>query len=317
MLWHIRPDRQGADSRVADEMRELVAACADEGLLLIVELLTYPAQGRDRGGVRGPVPPARGGRRETGRGVRGQSAQVAVPGLGRGVRGGHRGRGRCAVGRVVGRRRPRRRSSGRSAPAMANGASGAMAGRSLWKDSLSISHDLRKDYLTKRALPRLHELAVGRRRRVRHRTGVTNPGVATVTWAIPICCGGFDGRAEGEPWRPCETLPPEPVCRRRRFPGSSTTTRTCCPRRGRTSSRSCGTSTTSRTSWPPRSGRGSRRRSVSRCPTSSTRSSRRSPARSTTSPGSGAWPRCSPIWVTTRPASVTCWSRCSAGAWRA
>jgi sulfofructosephosphate aldolase len=43
--------------------------------------------------------------------------------------------------------------------AMANGASGAMAGRSLWKDSLSISHELRRDYLTNRALPRLRELA--------------------------------------------------------------------------------------------------------------------------------------------------------------
>jgi sulfofructosephosphate aldolase len=43
--------------------------------------------------------------------------------------------------------------------AMANGASGAMAGRSLWKDSLSISHAVRQDYLTNRALPRLRELA--------------------------------------------------------------------------------------------------------------------------------------------------------------
>ena len=43
--------------------------------------------------------------------------------------------------------------------AMANGASGAMAGRSLWKDSLSISAATRQDYLTTRALPRLRELA--------------------------------------------------------------------------------------------------------------------------------------------------------------
>jgi len=43
--------------------------------------------------------------------------------------------------------------------AMANGASGAMAGRSLWKDSLSISATTRQDYLTTRALPRLRELA--------------------------------------------------------------------------------------------------------------------------------------------------------------
>ena len=42
--------------------------------------------------------------------------------------------------------------------AVANGASGAMAGRSLWKDSLSVSHEVRQDLLTNRALPRLLEL---------------------------------------------------------------------------------------------------------------------------------------------------------------
>ncbi len=43
--------------------------------------------------------------------------------------------------------------------AVANGASGAMAGRSLWKDSLSIDADRREELLSGRALPRLRELA--------------------------------------------------------------------------------------------------------------------------------------------------------------
>jgi sulfofructosephosphate aldolase len=43
--------------------------------------------------------------------------------------------------------------------AVANGAGGAMAGRSLWKDSLAVSAETRKDLLTHRALPRLRELA--------------------------------------------------------------------------------------------------------------------------------------------------------------
>ena len=43
--------------------------------------------------------------------------------------------------------------------AVANGARGAMAGRSLWKDSLAVSPEVRKDLLTSRALPRLRELA--------------------------------------------------------------------------------------------------------------------------------------------------------------
>jgi tagatose-1,6-bisphosphate aldolase len=43
--------------------------------------------------------------------------------------------------------------------AVANGASGAMAGRSLWKDSMAVSADTREQLLTDRALPRLRELA--------------------------------------------------------------------------------------------------------------------------------------------------------------
>ena len=41
MLFYLRPDRQGADSRVGDEIRDLAKACEEEGLLLIVEVLTY------------------------------------------------------------------------------------------------------------------------------------------------------------------------------------------------------------------------------------------------------------------------------------
>lgn len=48
---------------------------------------------------------------------------------------------------------------GQVSTAVANGAAGAMAGRSLWKDSLSANATLREELLTGRALPRLHELA--------------------------------------------------------------------------------------------------------------------------------------------------------------
>ncbi|MDQ1752433.1 MAG: sulfofructosephosphate aldolase, partial [Pseudonocardiales bacterium] len=42
--------------------------------------------------------------------------------------------------------------------ALANGASGAMAGRSLWKDSLAVAPQTRESLLTNPALPRLREL---------------------------------------------------------------------------------------------------------------------------------------------------------------
>ena len=42
--------------------------------------------------------------------------------------------------------------------AVAEGASGAMAGRSLWKDSLAVDEATRRDLLVNRALPRLRDL---------------------------------------------------------------------------------------------------------------------------------------------------------------
>ena len=158
MLWYTRPDRQDATSRVADEMRKLIKGCTDEGVLLIVELLTYRLEdeteqeyadkfaGLVAGGAKLAV--------ECGAKV----LKLQYPGSAEG----------CAAVTAAADGVPWAVLSagvdhetflGQVATAMANGASGAMAGRSLWKDSLSVSHDLRKDYLTKRALPRLHELA--------------------------------------------------------------------------------------------------------------------------------------------------------------
>ncbi|MGC0239094.1 hypothetical protein [Arthrobacter sp. SD76] len=42
--------------------------------------------------------------------------------------------------------------------AVANGAGGAMAGRSLWKDSLAVSATRRQELLNANSLPRLREL---------------------------------------------------------------------------------------------------------------------------------------------------------------
>ena len=158
MLWYTRPDKQDATSRVAAEMRKLIKECTGEGVLLIVELLTYRLEGESEqeyaekfaglvaGGAKLAV--------ECGAKV----LKLQYPGSAAG----------CAAVTAAADGVPWAVLSAgvdhetflvQVATAMANGASGAMAGRSLWKDSLSVSHDLRKDYLTKRALPRLHELA--------------------------------------------------------------------------------------------------------------------------------------------------------------
>ncbi|GLY04508.1 tagatose-bisphosphate aldolase [Actinoplanes sp. NBRC 101535] len=158
MLWYTRPDRQDVTSRVADEMRSLIKECTDEGVLLIVELLTYQLEGETDEDYAAKFA-----------GLVADGAKLAVecgakvlklqyPGSAEG----------CAAVTAAANGVPWAVLSagvdhetflGQVATAMAGGAGGAMAGRSLWKDSLSISPDLRRDYLTNRALPRLRELA--------------------------------------------------------------------------------------------------------------------------------------------------------------
>jgi tagatose 1,6-diphosphate aldolase len=158
MLFYTRPDRQGAESVVADEMRALVRACADEELLLIVELLTYQLEGETDEEYRAAFPAlvADGARLAVGCGAK--VLKLQYPGSAQACAAVTE----AAAGvpwAVLSAGVDHETFIGQVRTAMANGASGAMAGRSLWKDSLSISVTVRQDQLTARALPRLRELA--------------------------------------------------------------------------------------------------------------------------------------------------------------
>ena len=134
-------------------------ACEEEGLLLIVEVLTYRLEDESEEDYQAAFPQLVADAARIAGGVRRQGAEAArTPD-------------------------PRRRSAAVTAAAsgvpwavlsagvdhatfirqvetaVANGAGGAMAGRSLWKDSLAVSPEVREDLLTSRALPRLRELA--------------------------------------------------------------------------------------------------------------------------------------------------------------
>ncbi len=158
MLFYTRPDRQGADSPVAAEMRKTVRECADEGILLIVELLTYQLEGESEDAYRAAFP-----------GLVADGARLAVECGAKVLKLQYPGsaEGCAAVTAAAAGVLWAVLSAGvdhgtfitQVRTAIAHGASGAMAGRSLWKDSLSISPALREEYLTTRALPRLRELA--------------------------------------------------------------------------------------------------------------------------------------------------------------
>ncbi len=158
MLFYLRPDRQGPDSAVAEQIHGLVRDCAAEGILLIAELLTYQLDGETDDAYRAAFPGlvADGARLAVACGAK--TLKLQYPGSAEG----------CAAVTAAAAGVPWAVLSAgvdhttfleQVRTAMANGASGAMAGRSLWKDSLSISATTRRDHLTARALPRLRELA--------------------------------------------------------------------------------------------------------------------------------------------------------------
>jgi sulfofructosephosphate aldolase len=158
MLYYMRPDRQGADSPVAEEIRQLVQACTSEGVLLIVEILTYRLED------------------ETAEEYAAKFPQLVVDAAAISVECGAKvlklpypgSAEACAAVTKAAQGVPWAVLSAgvdhstfikQVAIAVANGASGAMAGRSLWKDSLAMSTEDRSELLTGRALPRLRELS--------------------------------------------------------------------------------------------------------------------------------------------------------------
>lgn len=158
MLYYTRPDRQDESSRVFDEIRDLVAACEAEGVLLIVELLTYQLEDESKEEYAAAFSAlvADGAALAVAAGAKilklqypgSAEASQAVTAAAQGV-----------PWAVLSAGVDHETFIGQVSTAVANGAAGAMAGRSLWKDSLSIDASRREELLTTRALPRLRELA--------------------------------------------------------------------------------------------------------------------------------------------------------------
>jgi sulfofructosephosphate aldolase len=158
MLFHLRPDHQGGGSTVAAQIRDVVGECADEGVLLVVELLTYRLDGEPEDAYRAAFPAlvAEGARLAVACGAK--VLKLQYPGSAQA----------CAAVTAAAAGVPWAVLSAgvdhatflaQVRTAVAHGAGGAMAGRSLWKDSLSVSGSVRRERLTGRALPRLRELA--------------------------------------------------------------------------------------------------------------------------------------------------------------
>lgn len=157
MLWYMRPDVQDASSRIADEIRDLVNACSEEGLLLIVEILVYRLEDESEQEYAAAFP-----------GLIADSARLAVECGAKVLKLQYPGTAEASAAvteaaagvpwAVLSAGVDHETFIKQVEIAMANGAGGAMAGRSLWKDSLAVSAEVREQLLTTKALPRLQEL---------------------------------------------------------------------------------------------------------------------------------------------------------------
>ncbi|TAM66953.1 MAG: tagatose-bisphosphate aldolase [Microbacteriaceae bacterium] len=157
MLYYTRPDLQQDDARLLRDLDTAIADCEREGVLLIVELLTYRLEDESEDEYQAKFADlvADGARLAVKHGSK--VLKLQFPGSAEGCRAV----ADAAAGlpwAVLSAGVDHETFVGQVRVAMASGASGAMAGRSLWKDALSFDPIRRKELLTGRALPRLHEL---------------------------------------------------------------------------------------------------------------------------------------------------------------
>jgi sulfofructosephosphate aldolase len=157
MLYYLRSDQRDAEAGVIAEIEQLTAACDAEGLLLIVEILTYQLPDETDEAYKAVFPELIRGAAEICVAAGSKVLKLQYPGSAEACAAVTE----AAAGvpwAVLSAGVDHETFVGQVQTAVENGASGAMAGRSLWKDSLSISSEIRQDLLTTRALPRLREL---------------------------------------------------------------------------------------------------------------------------------------------------------------
>ena len=157
IMVYIRSDRPAANTANLEILRRCIEDFAKEDMLLVVEFLTYalPGEGRDEYKARFPGL-IEGGTRlclELGSKV----LKLPYPGNGQSC-----AKITAACGRVpwavLSAGVDHETFLGQVDTAMANGASGVIAGRALWKDCISLDRAVTRDRLTDVAVPRLRQI---------------------------------------------------------------------------------------------------------------------------------------------------------------
>ena len=157
LMVYLRSDHPGANAHNIAIIRNCVADFAAEDLLLVVEFLTYPMPGEDPADYKTKFPSLIEGGSRICLDLGAKVLKIPYPGTPEA----------CAAITAMAGGVPWSVLSagvdhatfiGQVEIAMANGASGVIAGRSLWKDCVSLDRSRQKDLLITKALPRLHEI---------------------------------------------------------------------------------------------------------------------------------------------------------------
>lgn len=157
MNVYMRPDREGADSHPARLISQVVEDCAREDVLVAIEILTYPLEGESAEDYRAAAPELIAKAAAIARECGAPMMKLQYPGSLEGC---------AAVTETLGDIPWAVLSAGVDhatfvdvlRTALRGGASGAIAGRSLWKDCLHADREATAQSLREVAVPRLREL---------------------------------------------------------------------------------------------------------------------------------------------------------------
>jgi tagatose-1,6-bisphosphate aldolase len=166
IMVYLRPDTPAANTANIAILNQCIADFAEEDLLLVVEFLTYQLEGESDADYDAKFPSLiEGGTRiclESGSKV----LKLPYPGTPQACANVTRMAGDVPWA-VLSAGVNHEKFLGQVEIAMQNGASGVIAGRSLWKDCISLDRDIQRQKLQTIAVLRLHEIqaVVGRSRR--------------------------------------------------------------------------------------------------------------------------------------------------------
>lgn len=157
LLVYLRPDHPEANASNLEIVRQCVADFAAEDVLLVVEFLTYALPGEDPATykVKFPTLCEQGSKLCLDAGAK--VLKIPFPGTAEACANITKMAGSVPWS-VLSAGVDHATFLGQVEIAMANGAAGIIAGRSLWKDCVSFDRDKQRELLTNKAVPRLREL---------------------------------------------------------------------------------------------------------------------------------------------------------------